>query len=159
MRFLFPLFLCLGPLPAEYLRIEQSFGAMDCASCAEFIQKKLTRNPGVESVNVDRKKNVVTVVLKPGNKVRLRQIRDFVEQSGFQPKEAEVVVLGTASVERGITTLKIAESEDAIRLRDPDTRMREYITRKVEIKGQVEKVMSQGSRIDILEVREARVVK
>ncbi|MCC6389877.1 MAG: heavy-metal-associated domain-containing protein [Bryobacterales bacterium] len=159
MRFLFPLLLCLGPLPAEYLRIEQSFAAMDCASCAGFIQKKLARNPGVESVNVDRKKNVVTVALKPGNKVRLRQVRDFVEQSGFKPREAEVVVLGTASVERGITTLKIADSEDSIRLRDPDTRMREYITKKVEIKGMVESVMSQGSRIDILEVREAKVVK
>ncbi|MCC6341104.1 MAG: heavy-metal-associated domain-containing protein [Bryobacterales bacterium] len=159
MLFLLPLLLCLGPLHAEYLHIGQSFKAHDCASCAESLRRKLARDPGVESVNVDLRENVAAFDLKPGNKIRLRRIRDLVEQSGFEPEKAQVVVLGTASVERGIVTLGIAGADDSIRLRDPEARMREFITRKVEIKGVVERVMSRGARIDILDVREVRLVK
>ncbi|HUQ95092.1 MAG TPA: heavy metal-associated domain-containing protein [Bryobacteraceae bacterium] len=144
--------LSLAPLRAEYLRIEQDFGAMDCASCSEFIQNKLNKNQGVQSVEVDRKRNVVRVILKPGNTVRVRQVRDFVEQSGFKPKETRVTVRGVAWVDRGITTLKIPELNEAIRVRDEEMGLRMFYNKKVEVTGRIESVMSEGSRIDILVV-------
>ena len=60
MRFAL-LLVCAASLRAEYLKVEQNFGGMDCASCADFVQKKLTTNPGIASVKIDNKKGVLVV--------------------------------------------------------------------------------------------------
>src|SRR5262245_15100867 len=82
---------------AEFRWIQLSFNGLDCASCAEFVQGKLSKNRGIESVEVDLKAGHVTVALKPENRVRLDQVRDFVQQSGFTPQEARVKLRGTAA--------------------------------------------------------------
>src|SRR5262245_36137247 len=121
MRTIFLLLVAVG-LHAEYLRIEQEFGGMDCASCANFVQGKLGKNPNVQSVTIDNKKGLLTVVLKPGNTMRVGQVRDFVQQSGYQPKDASVVVVGQAVMDRGRSKLKVSEKE-TILVRDDDTEL------------------------------------
>lgn len=151
-----PFLLILAvPATAEFLRIEMGFGGMECASCTQFIQSKFSRNPGVESVTVDNKKGAVVLKLKPGNKVRLSQVRDFVQQSGFTPKDSLVVVRGVAQVERGFTNFKIDGLEQVVRLKDPDTVLRQWIFKNVELTGVAQVITQDGQKIDVIEVQKA----
>lgn len=102
---------------AEFRLIELSFGGIDCASCAEFVQGKLARARGVESVTVDRAAGMVTVKLAPDNKVRLDQVRDFVQQSGFTPKDAHVRVRGAVASQDGGWVLRLPETGQTYRLK------------------------------------------
>src|SRR5262245_15685770 len=109
---------------AEYLQIEMGYGGMECASCSTFVQGKFGKNPGVESVSIDDKKHVVMLVLKPGNTIRISQVRDFVQQSGFTPKEARVKLIGVTSVDKGFRNFTIAGTNQVVRLRDNDDKLR-----------------------------------
>lgn len=96
MRSLALLMLLAAPatLRAEFLKIEITFGGMECASCTDFLENKFTRNRNVKSVQIDRQKGILTLELKPENKVRFEDIRDQVQQSGFTPKQSRVTVSG-----------------------------------------------------------------
>jgi cation transport ATPase len=151
-----PAFLILAaPLWAEFLRIEMAYGGMECASCARFIENKFARNPGVESVSVDGRKGAVILKLKPGNTVRLNQVRDFVQQSGFTPKESVVVVRGVAQVDRGYTNFKIDGLDQTVRLKDPETLLRQWIFKNVEITGVAQVITHEGQKIELIEVQKA----
>jgi cation transport ATPase len=153
---LLPVFLILAaPAWAEFLRIELAYTGMECASCARFIENRFARNPGVESVAVDSKKSAVILKLKPGNTVRLNQVRDFVQQSGFTPKEALVVVRGVAQVERGYTNFKIGVLDQTVRLKDPETLLRQWIFKPVEITGAAKVITHEGQKIELIEVQKA----
>lgn len=145
-------------LQAEFLKIELSYAGAECASCMQFIRTRLAKNAGVDGVDFDKAGGRLVVRLKPGNAVKFHQIRDLVQQSGFAVKQAQVAVRGIVKMDRGIASLRIPEPDQTIRLRDPDTLLREYVTRKVEIEGILEQVLSQGARIDIIEVRRAKLV-
>jgi hypothetical protein len=56
---------------------------------------------GVESATVDSKKGVLTIRLARQNRVRLEQVRDFVEQDGTRATKAVVRVSGELSRESG----------------------------------------------------------
>lgn len=150
MRFLVFLLAAVS-LQAEYMRVEMDFGGMDCASCSDFIKNKLSKNPGVQSVEVDNKKGTLVVSLNAGNKVRFTQIRDFVEQSGYKINETRVSVLGQALMDIGRTKLKVAENETVF-VKDPDARLREMITRKVLVTGKMMRVQSDNGMVDVLNV-------
>jgi copper chaperone CopZ len=144
---------------AEFLKIEQSFGGMDkCASCSEFIQKKLTANPGVQSVEIDDAKRVVKVVLKPGNTVKLANIRDFVQQSGYEAKEAQVTVVGVPVVHRGITNLKIEGQTQTLRVKDDGGFIREFTNKKVEVEGVVQLVKVNETRLEVMVTTKGKLV-
>ncbi|MBI3680259.1 MAG: heavy-metal-associated domain-containing protein [Acidobacteria bacterium] len=149
------LLAALSSLRAEFLRIEMGFGGIDCASCAQFIEGKFSRNSGVNSVQVDRKKGVVILDLKPGNNVRYTQVRDFIQQSGFTPKDAKVKVRGTPQPDG----LRIAETGLVLSLRDPANRLREYQNQRVEIEGVLTRSGSNGVTADVLEVAKADLVQ
>jgi copper chaperone CopZ len=139
--------------------VEQSFGGIDCASCADFVQKKLTTNPGIQSVQVDRKKGLLTVDLKPGNTVKLRQIRDLVQQSGFTPKDLRVTVIGTPVIDRGYTNFKIEGQPEMIRVRDKETYLRELGNRKSRVEAVIETATVDGNRMDFLVPTKADAAK
>lgn len=141
---------------AEFLRIEQDFATMDCASCATFVENKLAKNAGVEKVTIDAKKGLLTVILKPGNNVKYSQVRDFVQQSGYTPKEGRVVARGTPRMKNGLADFEMPEIRETIRIKDDDTVLREYINRRVEAGGKMTKVESKGVMIDIFVVLSAK---
>lgn len=158
MRTLLFLFAA-GSLAAEYLRIEQGFGGMaECASCSRFIEKKFSGNAGVASVRMDAKKNLVELELKPGNKLRWSQVRDFVQQSGYTPQEAKVSVVGMPLVDRGVTNLRIGGSEEAIRVKDDDGHLREFARKKVSVEGVLELVRTGETALEVLKVTKATLV-
>jgi copper chaperone CopZ len=105
---------------AEFRKITLSFGGLDCASCAEFIQTKLSRMRGIESAAVDRRAGTVIVTLHADNRVRLEQVRDFVQQSGFTPGEATVEVRGALVKADSGWTLRIPETGATYQLSLPE---------------------------------------
>lgn len=107
MRLLLALVLmAAAPAPAQWRRIELRFDGVGCASCMESMPARVKRLRGVETAVVDAGMGVLTVTLAPANRVRLEQIRDFIEQDGTKAISARVEVRGEALNDGGKTTLK-----------------------------------------------------
>jgi copper chaperone CopZ len=155
MRWLM-LLSCAVILRGEFLKIEQSFGGMECSSCADFVQKRLQKNPDIQSVQIDQKKGVVRIDLKRGNRVRIHQILGSIQQSGYTLKETRVVVRGMARMNRGVSSIEVSDQVE-IRVKDPDTMLREYINKTVEVEATFLKVESEGRMIDILRISKAKL--
>jgi cation transport ATPase len=79
---------------AQFRVVEISFKGVGCASCIESLPSRVQRLRGVESAAVDAQAGVLTVKLAEQNRVRLEQIRDFVEQDGAKAVRAVVEVKG-----------------------------------------------------------------
>jgi len=81
----------------EFLRIDQSANLQECATCGRALSAALGKMRGVESVDLDTAAQVVKVVLRPDNRVRLEAVRDAIKAVGYAPGEARVRVRGTAA--------------------------------------------------------------
>jgi copper chaperone CopZ len=98
---LFAVILAASPLAAELLHVEQPVGGLDCASCAQSVDKTLKKIKGVETASFRTADAVAVLEMKPGNTVPLDEIRDAVKRIGYTPKEAKVTVRGEARMEGG----------------------------------------------------------
>lgn len=152
------IFLCLtSALSAQVLRVEQAFGGMECASCADFVKNKLEKNAGIAAVNIDPKKGVVAVDLKPDSNVKPQLIRDWVQQSGYQIKATTIKARGTVEMDRGVMTLNLGK--DRLTLLDHEFYLRELIRKKVEITGVLEKAKLGEETIDAVGVKSGKAVQ
>jgi hypothetical protein len=105
---------------AEFLRIEQSLTALDCASCAQSLAGRMKRMRGVESADLTPD-GFLRLELKRDNTVKLETIRDLAKGGGFTPKEARVKVRGKAVETAGKWELQIEGLDEAYSLeRAPD---------------------------------------
>src|SRR6266852_4400195 len=91
---LFAMTLVAAPLGAEFLHIEQSVTGLDCASCAQSVDKTFKKMKAVETATFRMEDSVVILQLKPGNTLPLEDVRDAVKRIGYTPKEAKVTVRG-----------------------------------------------------------------
>lgn len=82
-------------LDAQILELKQTVYGMDCAPCAHGLENRISNLEGVESATVSLNNSLLQAKLKTGNKLTLSKIMKSVEDSGFQPKEAELKVEGT----------------------------------------------------------------
>ena len=73
---------------------------------------------GVESVKVSLNEGRATIVLKPGNTVRLDQIRKAVEEQGFTPKDAKVKAIGNLSGPNGHLQFTVSGSNEVFPVRE-----------------------------------------
>jgi hypothetical protein len=62
---------------------------------------------GVESVDVSLNKGLATVVLKDGNAVTMKQLRDAISKNGFSTMESIVVAIGQLNFKDGVWFLRI----------------------------------------------------
>ena len=92
---------------AEFLSIEQRFGGIVCGSCAESLQKSFSWLRGVESVQVNMEEGVARLTLRPGNRVRLEDIRDRIKAVGFTPAAAQVRAEGNVLKHEGTWRLSL----------------------------------------------------
>ncbi len=140
------------------MRVEQAFGGMECASCADFIKNKLEKNPGVAAVQIDAKKGVVAVDLKPDGKVKPQLIRDWVQQSGYQIKATTLTARGTVEMDRGVMSLNL-DGTNKLVLLDHEFLLREQFRKKVEITGVLEKAKLGDQSIDAVGVKTMKPAK
>lgn len=112
MRWLgFVLFFVLAAsCPAQFRTVEMTFQGVGCASCLESLPSRVQRLRGVESATVDAKAGVLTVKLAEQNRVRVEQIRDFVEQDGTKATRAVVDVTGDVVEENGRKVLHVGSA-------------------------------------------------
>jgi len=105
MRLLLLLTLAL-PACAQFRSMEITFEGVGCATCVESLPSRLARVRGVQSAKVEG--SVLKVRLAEQNRVRLEQIRDFIEQDGTKAKRAIVEVRGDVAKDGDTWMLKPA---------------------------------------------------
>jgi copper chaperone CopZ len=105
---LFALTLAAGALHAEFLHVEQGVTGLDCASCAQSVDKTLMKIKGVESASFRMQDAVAIVDLKPANRVPLDDVRDALKRIGYTPTKAKVTVRGQARQEGGKWLFRVA---------------------------------------------------
>ncbi|MDX1979052.1 MAG: heavy-metal-associated domain-containing protein [Bryobacteraceae bacterium] len=137
-----------GLAGAELLRIEMGFGGMECASCTEFIESRMSRNRNVQSVRVDKEKGILRLELKPENKMRLEQVRDLVQQSGFTPKAATVEARGIVQPDGFL----IPETGQEFKARDPHHLLKALTGKRARLEADVE---TQPGRSSLLIIKKA----
>jgi copper chaperone CopZ len=106
----FALIFAAVALRAEFLRVEQSVGGLDCVSCAQSVDKTLRKIKGVETATFRAEDAVAALQLKPGNTLPLEEIRDAVKRIGYTPGTAKVTVRGECRMESGKWLLRVAGS-------------------------------------------------
>lgn len=67
---------------------------------------------GVESAKVSLNEGRATIKLKPGNSIRLEQIRKVVNEQGFTPKDAKVRAVGDLTGTDGRLQFKVGGSNE-----------------------------------------------
>ena len=107
---LIALTIAAGPLRAEFLHVEQSVAGLDCASCAQSVDKTLKKIKGVETASFRMQDSVAVLQLKPGNTTPLEEVRDAVKRIGYTPKDAKVTVRGEARREGEKWVFRVAGS-------------------------------------------------
>ena len=96
MRFLF---FCL-PLLAQIEHLEMTFEGVNCVPCVESMPGRAMRIRGVTSARVDAAKGLLVLELAEGNRVRVEQIRDLIQQDGTKAVRVPRIVVGGV-VEKG----------------------------------------------------------
>ncbi len=99
------LIVCANPSPAQFRSVSIAVRGVGCASCMESLPERLRRVRGVESAEVNENKDTVTLRLAARNRVRLEQIRDFIEQDGTKAVKATVEVSGAVTRTEGVWIL------------------------------------------------------
>ncbi len=90
------------------LEVEQTVFGMDCAPCAYSVEKSLNRLQGVVTVNVRLNEGKVRLILAPGNRVTLQEIRRRILDGGFTPMDGYVRAAGKLVSRDGKLELAIA---------------------------------------------------
>ena len=98
-RLLLMMILASAPLVAELIHVELTLGGIECASCAQSVDRVFKRIKGVETASF--KDSVVTLDLKPGNPVTLEQLRDAAKGMGYTPGAARLTARGQGREEGG----------------------------------------------------------
>jgi copper chaperone CopZ len=87
--------LALGlPAAAQFRQLEVTFEDTGCASCVESLEGRLARVRGVEAVNLDAERSVVTLRLEENNRVRLGPLFARITQDGTKITRVAAVALG-----------------------------------------------------------------
>jgi copper chaperone CopZ len=94
IRLLLLAVLLTAPALAQFQSIEITFDGIGCKPCIDSLPERLRRIRGVESATVDPDRGLLSVRLADQNRVRLEQIRDFIEQDGTKARRATVRVAG-----------------------------------------------------------------
>jgi copper chaperone CopZ len=114
-----------GCCSAQLQSVDIRVSGLDCASCAESIEKRLKRVRGVESASLDSASGTVHISLAAENSVKLDSIRDALKGLGYTPGDAVVVLVGSVTGDRvslphqqdAFVLDKAAASADRVRIK------------------------------------------
>ena len=126
---------------AEYHQIDLTIYGMDWGICAHAVSVALKKTPGVETVEVSLNKGLATIHLKPGNTVKLQQIRKSVEDKGFTPKDAKVRLTARIVNDGGHLSLKVSEANESFAVKmaaegkKTERQLQELINKNVVVEG------------------------
>lgn len=91
---------------------------------------------GVESAEVSLNEGRARIVLKPGNPVRLEQVRKAVNEQGFTPKEARIKAVGELTTTNGRLQFKVSGSNEVFPMAEaPHAPWRKQVGETVMVNG------------------------
>ena len=96
----------------EYKQVDMAVFGMDCPPCAFAVRLSMKGIPGVNLVDVDLNKGLVTVKLNPGNSAEMRQFNEAVEKNGFAHEGSMVLVQGVLSGSANAPFLQVSGTKD-----------------------------------------------
>ena len=96
----------------EYKQINMTVFGMDCPPCAFAVRLSMKGIQGVNLVDVDLNKGLVTVKLNPGNSAEMRQFNAAVEKNGFAHQGSAVLVQGVLSGSEAAPFLQVSGTKD-----------------------------------------------
>jgi copper chaperone CopZ len=82
------------PAAAQFQQMEVTFEDTGCASCVESLEGRLARVRGVEAVDLDAERGVVTLRLEENNRVRLGPLFARITQDGTKITRVAAVAHG-----------------------------------------------------------------
>lgn len=74
----------------------------------------MKRLPGVETAHVSLNQGLVTIELKPGNTLKLQQLRKAITDQGFTPKEAQVTAIGELAQANGKLQFNVSGADESL---------------------------------------------
>jgi copper chaperone CopZ len=76
------LIFCIS-VNAQIVKAEIIATGLTCSMCSKSIHKQLTKLPEIEKIEVDLNNNSFIVLLKKGNKITPRILKESIEKAGF----------------------------------------------------------------------------
>lgn len=86
--------------------------------CAHAVSGAIDAIEGVDSVSVSLTEGRAHIVLKPGNKVALKQIQQAIQDRGFTIEEAELRINGTVAKRNDQVVLEVTGLDLLFQLQD-----------------------------------------
>lgn len=113
-QLIFTVFLALSPAAAqaEYQQVNLTVFGMDCAPCAHALHVSMKGIQGVNTVDVDLNRGLVTIKLNPGNGASMRQFNEAVERNGFTHKDVDIMVIGKLTGTAAAPFLEVSGTQD-----------------------------------------------
>jgi copper chaperone CopZ len=96
----------------EYKQINMTVFGMDCPPCAFAVRLSMKGIQGVNLVDVDLDKGLVTVKLSSGNNAEMRQFNEAVEKNGFAHQDSLVLVQGVLLGSEKAPFLQVSGTKD-----------------------------------------------
>ena len=115
-RLLLMMILATVPLAAELIHVELALGGIECASCAQSVDRVFKRIKGVDTATFRTQDSVVALDLRPDNTVTLEQLRDAAKGMGYTPGAAKVTARGQAREDGGKWLFRLTGSDAEYRL-------------------------------------------
>lgn len=81
------LLLSASTVFAQSYEVEVRVDGLSCPFCAYGLEKKLNKLDGVENIDIDFEKGLVTLQVKEDKKISQKDINTKVEEAGFTTKE------------------------------------------------------------------------
>ncbi len=75
--------LSINTINAQIVKAEIIATGLTCSMCSKSIHKQLTKLPEIEKIEVDLNNNSFIVLLKKGNKITPRILKESIENAGF----------------------------------------------------------------------------
>lgn len=100
-----------GPAWAQIQELTIRVDGLTCPFCAYGLQKRLSRIDEIAAVSVDQPKGQAVVEVKPGQVPDFHEMREAVRDSGFTPRDFNVIATGRVEHWNGRLTLVVPENE------------------------------------------------
>lgn len=138
---------------AQIIELRQTVYGMDCAPCAHGLANRISNMEGVESVSVSLNNSLLEVTFNAENDLTLREIQKSVEDSGFQPKEAELKITGFIKKENGNTFVLETQTDEEYILIPNDQEIEALVndlTQQVVVTGKTNEEEEEESEIPLI---------
>jgi copper chaperone CopZ len=157
MRLRWFLLAAAAPAAAQLVEVDIRYRDTGCAACVESLERRLKQMRGVEEASVDASR--IRLKLAGENRVRLQQVRDFVEQGGNRIERVALKASGRAERQDGRWVLVDGRQQLPLDIGAKSEEMEEHLSQatSVQVDGEMEG-FAPGAPLPPLRVRNLRSV-